>query len=161
MSFEQIWAQADPDAVSQSGDNLEPPEDGVHVVCLVDADAFVSKNDRPFVKLQFQRTDDDYQWAVLLGFKSQQQANMTKRQVRNLGVDVEQVTDLGELAAAVKAHVGEFYAVTVSTSGQFRNTYVDGHYRQPAGDVPAEVPQQLVQAPAQSVSAIGGDDVPF
>lgn len=165
MTFTDTWQNANPDAVGGGDDNLEPPADGQYTATLKDAAAFSSKDGRPFCKLVLCDEEQDYTWAVLLGFKSEQQANVTKRQIRELGVDVDEIGDLGDLDAAVKQHVGEFFDVGVKTSGKFRNTFINGAATGvPTGrsDVPTDT-SDFAPPPAQAaVSApVGDDDIPF
>lgn len=157
MTFDEYWANANPDAESGSTDTLDPPADGVYEVAMTSAAAFTSKDDVPWVKTSFKDVVSGYEWTVLHGFKSQAQANVTKKTCRTLGVLIDQVTSQDGLDEALKSCVGTFYAVTVKTNGQYRNTYVDGVAGSaPAGDFPA--------APAPSTAEPGmkeSDEVPF
>lgn len=138
MSFD-LWHTADPDAEAPAV-TLDPPADGVYEVALTDAAAFNGKDERPWVAMTFKDMASEYSWKVLHGFKSQGQANMTKKACRELGVLIDQITSQEQLDEALKSCVGGYYAVTVKTNGNFRNTYVDGPTSStppPAGDFPA------------------------
>lgn len=125
MSVDDVWANANPDAGPEEI-TLEPPEDGKHSALLVEGFAGVGKDSgNPFVSVVFQTPATGYKWKVLGGFKSQGQANMTKKLCRDLGVAVDSIS-FDQLADALAAKAGSYYSLTVKTSGQFRDTYVDG-----------------------------------
>jgi hypothetical protein len=149
MSFD-LWHTADPDAQADGG-TLTPPDDGVYEVALVDAAAFTSKNGVALVKTAFKDVVSEYEWTVLHGFKSQAQANMTKKTCRSLGIDIDNITSQDQLDAAAKELIGRYFAVTVKRDGKFENTYIDG----PTSGTP---PQAAASAPAAATST---DDVPF
>lgn len=145
MSFD-LWHTADPDAAGEGG-TLEPPADGVYQVTLVDAGAFTAQSSgKAFVKTELKDESTDYSWTVLHGFKSQAQANVTKKTCRTMGVDIDTVASEDALDTAMKALIGQYFTVTVKTNGQYRNTYIDG---------PAEASGMAPSAP------IATDDVPF
>lgn len=152
MSFDSTWSTADPDAVGNI-DNAEPPEPGVYDVTLIGAGAFTSKKQEDWVKLLWRRMPDGHEWPVLLGFASEKGANFTKRECRELGVNVDTVGSLDELDTAVKAYVGHYYTVEVVQNGEFRNTYLRGRM----SDVPADTSDF---APA-AVSGPVDDTIPF
>lgn len=158
MSFD-LWHTADPDAESEGG-TLEPPADGIYEVALTAASAFTAKESGvPFVKTSFKDVVSEFEWTVLHGFKSQAQANVTKKTCRTLGVDIDNVTSQEQLDQTLGQLVGTYYAVTVKTNGKFRNTYIDGPT---AGTVPASSSDF---PPQETVPAGGGatdeDDIPF
>lgn len=131
MTFDQAWKNADPDAVGS--DTGEPPEPGTYTAALMNAEAFLSKAKEAWVKLVWKIEAGD--WTVLLGFKSQGQANFAKNQIRELGVDVDGVSDLDELNAALTGVEGSFFDVEVVQNGEYRNTYVRG--KAPESSVPS------------------------
>lgn len=153
--FDNTWKNADPDAAG--GNDLEPPEDGAYDVALTEATAFESKEGKPFVKLVLRvvsLASRDYEWTVLLGFKSQSQANMTKRIVRDVGVDVDEVAGFEELGDALNTKIGQYYTVKVVTNGEFRNTYIEGPAN-PQTDIP--IPEMPVTVPETTDDG----DIPF
>ncbi len=154
MTFAETWPNADPDATG-SGDDLTPPADGLHEVTLVDGGAWTAKSGVDWCRFVFQLNDGSgYKWTVLHGFKSQAQANFTKREVRALGVDVGSVDSLEAMDSAIKALAGRYFEVRVERDGTFESTYVEGAAGQgaAAAAVPAAVP-----APAAGADK----DIPF
>lgn len=152
MSFDEHWESANADGPT----NNEPPEAGTYCVALIDGDAFVSKAGEDFAKLGFRDTASGHEWDVLLGFGSQGAANVAKGTCAAIGVSVDEVETLEDLASALKEHVGKFYDVTVKQNGDYRNTYIDGEAT--GTDVPAEMPEP------EAVAAGGGsddDEIPF
>lgn len=148
LNFGALWQNANPDAVG--GEN-EPPEPGRYEAALIDAGAAISKKEKPYQKMVWQRLEDKYEWTVIHGFGSEGAANMAKREARAVGVDVDSITSLDELDAGLKAQVGGYYIVDVQRSGDFTNTYVSGTL---TGDVPVDAPEPV---PA----AVADDSVPF
>ena len=146
--FTAIWSGANPDATNDS----EPPADGMYDVVLADAGAFLSKEKQePWVKLAFRTVADGHEWDVLQGFKSQKQANFTKKTVRDLGVDVDSIAGFEELDGALKEAVGRYFTVEVKTNGEFRNTYL----------VPDARPDIPVDAAFNATETKTDDDIPF
>lgn len=162
MSDFESWHTADPDAAG-GDDTLDPPADGTYHVALVEGSAFETKDgQKSFVKTTFKvlaGPSADYQWTVLHGFKSQAQANITKKTCRELGVDIDNVTSLQALNDAVVARVGHYFTVTVKTNGQYRNTYIDGD-AQPQGDLPVETGEKFAPDPVPA-GATAEADIPF
>lgn len=150
MNFGALYQNADPDAVG-GGDN-EPPEPGRYQVALIDAGAAISKREKPYQKMTWRRLEDEYEWTVIHGFSSEGAANVAKREAREIGVNVDEVTSLEELDAGLKEQVGGFFLVDVQKNGDFVNTYVTGRL---TGDVPMEAPEPV------AVGGSGDDDVPF
>lgn len=149
MTFTDTWTNADPDATG-GGD---PPEDGTHDVVLNDAGAFLSKEKQePWVKLSFRRLTDDHEWDVIQGFKSQKQANFSKKTCQLIGVDVDAVGDLDELDKALRERCGNYFTVEVKTNGDFVNTYV-----QEGAPAPDFVPPPV----AAAAEPVADDDIPF
>jgi hypothetical protein len=143
--FDNMWANANPDNAGGEGNDLEPPADGMYDVALLDAGAFVSKAGAPFVKMRWQvvsHAQQGYEWTVLLGFKSQTQADVTKRAVRDLGIQVDSLIGLEAVETAIKEKLGGYYTVEVvrkeSNGKVFPNTYLqDSRPAQP--DIPVPV----------------------
>lgn len=135
MGFADTWSDADPDG---NNDSANPPREGLFDVALVGARAFESKKGEDTVVLEFQTVDKQHQWSSLHGFKTPQAAGFTKGACQKIGVDVESVSSLEELDAALKAFVGGFYEVEVKKNGEFWNTYVNDGVGPPKADVPAD-----------------------
>jgi hypothetical protein len=156
-NFVDAWNNADPDA---AGSGEAPPE-GIYDVALTSADAFLSKSaGEPWIKLTFKVMSAQHQgheWDVLQGFKSQKQANFTKRTVRQLGVDVDTaVGGLDELGDLLQSAVGKYFVVEVKRTGDYLNTYLqDGSAQAP---VQTDFP---VDAPTAPASVTDDEPVPF
>lgn len=148
MSFAARWADADPDA---AGAENNPPEAGVYDVVLIEADAFTSKAGDDYVKLRWQRVDDPtWEWDQLQGFRTQAAASFAKREVRELGVDVDVIGSLDELRGAISTHIGSYYTVEVEQRGEYRDTYIRGSTR-----------PDLAAAPPPAAAETEPDDIPF
>lgn len=156
MSFNSTWHTADPDAVGNQ-DNPDPPNPGTYDVILIDASAFTSKKGEDWVALKWQLVGTDHAWSVLLGFRSEAAANFAKREVRELGVDVDHVASLDDLDTVLKQQVARFFSVEVVQNGQFRNTYIRGHAS--TSDVPVN-PGDFAPAVANG-PVPDDDDIPF
>lgn len=148
-SFDQAWADADPDKVGT--DNGEPPAPGTYTATLAVAEAFTSKKDEAWVKFVWRLLDQTDEWSVLYGFRSQAAANVAKNQIREVGVDVDNVAGLDGLDAALKQVVGGYFDIEVVQSGEFLNTYV-------RGKATSELPDSV---PAAAVATAQTDSVPF
>lgn len=152
MSFQEMWPTADPDAVGGGMNDLVPPADGKHVVTLVEAGAWVAKSGKETVRLRFQTCDAArYEWVVLYGFKSQQQANLTKREIRALGIDVDSLVSLEMVDQALQSVTGKWFEIEV-VRDRFENTYILG----PVTEAP---PVAARAAPA--AAPVPDDDIPF
>lgn len=158
MSFEDFRnANAD-------GDNdLDPPADGVYDCAVTVAEFFESKAGKPFVKIGLKvarGAKNGEEWTLLLGFKSQGQANMTKKTVRGLGVDVDAVSSWDELNQKMDHVVGQYFTVEVKTNGEFRNTYImEGPIQLGGSDIP---PPDMASVMANvGAGATDDSDVPF
>lgn len=159
MSFDAFMS-ADADAAGKQTDDLDPPADGTYEAALIDGEFFTAKSGKTFVKLHWRvasAQQTGYEWKVLLGFKSQEQANMTKAQVRELGIEVDALGSADELNDALKAKVGGYFAIEVSTNGTFRNSYVRGPVN--GSDVPID-PEAFEPEPA-GAQATADEEVPF
>lgn len=154
MNFAALYQNANPDAVG-GGDN-DPPEPGRYQVALIDAGAAISKRDKPYQKMAWRRVEDNYEWTVIHGFNSEGAANLAKREAREIGVNVDDITCLEELDAALKERVGGFFIVDVQKNGDFVNTYVTGRL---TGDVPIDT-SDMQPAPVAS-EITSDDDIPF
>lgn len=125
MSFQETWQNATADG----SNDAPPPDPGMYDVTLADARAFVSKKGEAWTTLTFRvesLRNKGHEWDVLLGYRSQKQANVAKATVSKLGVDVDAITGIEDLDAALKQLVGQMFAVEVKQNGEYRNTYVDG-----------------------------------
>lgn len=165
MSFASTWPQADADAVGNGGDDLTPPPDGTYTVTLVGGGAWVAKSSqKETVRLEFELCDGSgFRWSVLLGFKSQSQANMTKKQLRELGVPVDQLVSFDQFDGCIKQLIGRWFSVTVARDGKFENTYVDGA-AQPVDAQQAIAPvatAPVIPQTAPAAPVAGEDDIPF
>ena len=120
-----MWTNADPDAKGPIEEiTLEPPADGKVTAALMDVYAGEGKNG-PFISVTWQSLETQYKWKVLGGFKSQGAANMAKKMIRDLGVDVDNIA-FDQINDAARPRLGEYYNLTIKRSGKFANTYVDG-----------------------------------
>lgn len=158
MSFSDTWANA---TVEDQPDRTQPPEPGLYTAVIRDAKAITAKNSgKDFVILEFEGIDGaaaQHQWSVLQGFSSEQQASITKRVVRDVGVDIDNVTSLDDLDQALKAAIGQYFTVRVKQNGEYRNTYIDG----PATPIEQQqLPAAAATAPAGNGTA-DDDDIPF
>lgn len=163
MTFTDFF-NADPDA--QQSDDFDPPPDGTYTVALVDTFAGTSKAGNHGVMLTWKVVDvahNDHQWKVWLGTKSPDQASITKRSVRDLGVDVDQIDPAdgwdGVDLRLVEVR-GRYFQVTVKTNGKFRNTYVDGPAEGVQTDLPAATSAESGYAPA-AAAPTDDTDIPF
>lgn len=158
MSFEDTWNNADPDAVG--GDSGKPPEPGEYIVTLKGGRAGISKKGNAYAALTLSDLRTGHEWDVLYGFGTQAQANFAKNQIRELGIDVDAVTGLDGLDAALKEKAGTYYEVEVvapSKPEYDASTYIRGVADAgPVSDVPAEP----VGAPVVA-DGIDTEDVPF
>lgn len=157
LNFGELWQNANPDAL---GGNDTPPPDGVHDVALIDAEAFTKREDPSlsFQKMRWQLISDaEYEWDSFYGH--QKQANIAKRETRELGIDIDSIDSLAALDAALRAQVGTYYRVEVTRSkrddgGEWVNTYVRGLL---TPEVPVDAPQPV----AAGGGTAADDDVPF
>jgi hypothetical protein len=154
MSFDSTWPTADPDAVGNV-DNGEPPEPGFYDVVLIDASALTSKKNEDWVILKWQILGTDHDWPQVLGFRSEAAANFTKREVRELGVNVDQIGSLDELDTALRTQVAKFFRVEVVQNGDFRNTYIRGAANS-TSDIPVD-PGDF----APVTAGVPDEDIPF
>lgn len=152
VGFNDTWPNATADGNS---DDTTPPEPGLYEAALIVAKAFVSNAGDDWVKLEFRDVASGYDWAVLLGFKSQKQANVTKAACAKVGVNVEDVDSLEELSSALGCFEGRFFEVEVKQNGEFRNTYINGECE--TSEIPADT------SGMQPVGATHNpdDDIPF
>lgn len=132
-SFDETWADANPDATQSDG---EAPPDGMYDVALVGADAFTSKAGKDVAKLEFRTVDGEHEWTMLMGFASTKAAGFSKGTCLKIGVNVDEVSSLDALGEALRGFVGGFYEVVVERNGDFVNTYVNDGAPSPS-DVPA------------------------
>lgn len=155
-SFDEMWRQADPDAIG--GDDSNPPEPGVYTATLLDAGAFFSKVGDAIQKMRWGCVESPNEWTVIYGFKTQGAASFAKREARAVGVSVDAVSSIEELNMALQTYKGAYFEVEVTRNGDFLNTYIRGPVQ--AGSPLASVPAQ--QPAAQPTGAhIPTDDVPF
>jgi hypothetical protein len=130
--FDSAWGSASVGDGEQS--NFDPPPDGDHIAELRKASALTSKKGDDWVVLEFREIRSGHDWTVMLGFKSQGQANVTKTACFRLGVQVDEVFSLEQLGQELERKVGGYFEVTVQTNGEFRNTYINGPVRQADAD---------------------------
>jgi hypothetical protein len=157
--FDSAWGSATVDGDEQS--NFDPPPDGDHVIELRKASALTSKKGDDWVVLELRELRSGHDWTVMLGFKNQGQANLTKTACSRLGVQVDEVFSLEQLSQELERHTGGYFEVAVKTNGEYRNTYVNGPARQAdamaaagsVSDVP--VPQQEL-APVKAAAVVDG-----
>lgn len=157
--FNSQWADATVGDGEQS--NFDPPPDGDHIAELRKAQALRSKKDEDWVVLEWRELQTGHDWTLMLGFKSQGQANLTKTACSRLGIQVDEVFSLEQLDQELGRVAGGYFEVTVKTNGDFRNTYVNGPARsqqRPLTDVP--VPEDEMRPAAAAVTA-GDERVPF
>jgi hypothetical protein len=151
MGFNDTWENA----TAKGGGDNQPPEPGLYEAALTDTDAFVSKAGDEWVKLTLRRVTDNHEWDVMLGFKSQKQANVTKGTLARIGVAVDEVASFDDFKSALKAVEGRYYEVEVKQNGDFVNTYINEQV-----DGEPEVPADT--ADMQPAAAGGSDeDIPF
>lgn len=154
--FADTWGSANPDA---AGNDNEAPL-GDHTVALTAARAYMSKKkNEPWVSLTLKVVvprngiEAGYEWDELFGFRSQKQANVTKKTVRDLGVDVDNVGgSITDLHDALQVQLGKYYEVEVVQSGDWRNTYIKGEAL--GSDIPTDAPQADVPEAEK-------EDIPF
>lgn len=155
--FTSYWPTADPDAMGSS--NTTPPGIGEFGCILQDARAFTSRKGDDYVAFTLTEVQSQHTWDVLHGFSSQGQANMTKNQAREVGVDIAATTSIEVLDAQLKACIGGYFKVEVVQSGDFLNTYIRGRVNVGGEQAaPAVVPpaQPPAQPPAGTGFAPGG-----
>lgn len=157
--FNSEWNKATVNDGDQDSSFDPPADDGDYVIELVKGSALTSKKGDDWVVLELADVASGHAWTLMLGFKSQGQANVTKTACSRLGIEVEEVASLQELDVQLSLLAGRYFEVTVKTNGEYRNTYING---------PAVRPQQLpvsdVPVPEEELAAAGvddGDDVPF
>lgn len=155
MSGFETWGDATVTEGDQQQSNLDPPnQDGDYIALLVKATALTSKKEDDYVVLEWRELQSGWEWTVLLGFKSQAQANLTKTACSKLGLNVDEIVSLAQLADELSVLAGGYYDVHVKTNGEYRNTYVNG----PSIEERTDVPVPLVQVPAV---AADDDEIPF
>lgn len=148
------WQDADPDA---GFENSEPPDPGLYEVSVQDARAFESKAGDDILVVEFRVITGPltgHTWGVVNTFKSEGAVKVAKGMCSRLGVDVDGIGSLDELDTAVKAVLGNYYAVEVKQNGQYRNTYVEA----PLSDVPK---QGIPGMPDATAPAADDEPVPF
>lgn len=159
MSFSSTWPTATADAPA-GGD---APDPGLYTVAVIDAKAFTSKKGDDWVVVELRAIGGpaaDHEWPLLLGFKSQEQANFTKRACRDLGVDVDNIAGLDELDGALKqTAVGRYFNVEVKQNGEFRNTYLQGPAEGVQGDLDDAGPASAPNGGGEGLA--DDDDIPF
>ena len=154
--FTQVWGNANPDAVGNDNEPPDPALGPLFDVTLADTKADISKAGDPYFVLDWKIVAGpllDYQWDHYNGFKSQAQANISKKVARDLGVDVDALApSIEALHAALGEKRGQYYVVEVKQNGEYRNVYVqEGSARE--SDIPMDLPP--VPVPPES------DSVPF
>lgn len=155
------WNNANPDEAGGDEITLVPPADGQYSAMLVDTYAGIGKTSgNAFVSLTWE-APDGYRWKVLGTFKTRGAANMTKKMVRDLGVNVDHL-QFDEVGPAIKELEGAFYNLTVKRTprddgGQWENTYIDGPAQGGQTIAPGSEPPAAAPAPV----AAGDESIPF
>lgn len=149
MNFGEAWMNANPDDI---GGN-QPPEPGLHDAALVDTVAAMSKRGSLYMRLTWQRVEDRHQWDAMFGLGTPTGIALAKREARELGIDIDTVSTIEQLDAALATKRGGYYRVSVEQNGDYTNTYVRGVL---TPEVPVEAP-----APSSPTPAAANDDVPF
>lgn len=144
MSFAQAWQQA---SINQDGDSNNPPEPGLYDVAIIDTKAFVSKAGNEVLVIEMRVVAgpaEGYEWADVRGFGSEGQVKAAKSMCARLGVNVDAIGSLNDLAIELKRFEGLYYQVEVVQNGEYRNTYIQqqitpgqpGTANLPQSDVP-------------------------
>lgn len=163
LDFGSAWQQAEVNQGNSS--ELDPPEPGTYDAVLVGANAFTSQKGNGTVTVDWRVTGGDrdgYEWRDLRTLKSEGAIGACKTMCDRVGVDVDDVASLDELAYALKQHVGEFFEVAVVQNGEYRNTFVNGPAtgdRPPATDAPTSPADFAPVTPA--ALPIDDEDIPF
>ena len=161
MSFEETWGNADPDAVG--GESGKPPEPGEYIVTLKSGRAGVSAKGNAYAAITISDLRTGHEWDVLYGFKTQGAANFAKNQIRELGVNVDQVGDLDGLDTALKEKAGTYYEVEVVAANDPKydaSTYVRGVAEAAPPAAQSDIPSDAGPAPV-AAGALDTEDVPF
>lgn len=166
-------ANADPEAAGAGREsNWVTPADGVHQASLVHAEAFISEKGDAFVKLQWQvlgGPQNGYEWDVLSGARSPEQANFTAKMCVDLGTpDPRTLPGIEALDTALRQLVGTYYMVKTLTkpkkdgSGMLYSTYIEGKATAIQSDIPVTDAGQFTGAPATGGTPVTADEViPF
>lgn len=153
-TFDSEWNNAQVDGDQQS--NFDPPADGEYIVELKKATALTSKKGDDWVVLELRELELGYDWTVMLGFKSQGQANLTKTACYRLGIQVDEISSLSDLSDQLESCAGGYYEIEVKTNGDYRNTYINGPAR--PQDARTDVPVPIDRADFQPVPDTADDD---
>lgn len=160
-SFEDTWGNADPDAVG--GESGKPPEPGEYIVTLKAARAGESKAGNAYAAITVSDLRTGHEWDVLFGFKTQGSANFAKNQIRELGVNVDEVVGLDGLDSALKEKAGTYYEVEVVAANDPKydaSTYVRGVAEAAPPAAQSDIPSDAGPAPV-AAGAIDTEEVPF
>jgi len=151
----------------------EPPAPGTYQVELADGDAFTSKRGEDWAKLRWRvRVGhlQGHEWDVLWPLEEDSpRLDRTAKELTKLGVDLDGIADLSELAGAIGQRVGRRYRVAVSQNGNFTNTDTQGQDTQldlPVGNgaaVEPDLPVDVSDFETQTVKPglFDDDDIPF
>jgi len=164
MSFKEMWDKAGEDA-----DEYEPAAGG-HKVVIVGGSAFTSRAGDDYCKVELQELEGENagrRFEHFMGFKHETGARINREALLSYGLKApEEITDIIDLDAAIKALEGTQADVTVRYKDGYMNISVSGS-RPPAqqsfSDIPDEAAEEFKAAgKASFASAAGGDDsVPF
>jgi len=160
MSFKEMWDKAGEDA-----DEYEPAAGG-HKVVIVGGSAFTSRAGDDYCKVELQELEGENagrRFEHFMGFKHETGARINREALLSYGLKApEEITDIIDLDAAIKALEGTMAEVTVRYKDGYMNISVSGS-RPPAQQSFSDLPNEPDQKPAASfASAAGGDDnIPF
>jgi hypothetical protein len=160
MSFKEMWDKAGEDA-----DEYEPNPGG-HKVVIVGGSAFTSRAGDDYCKVELQELEGENagrRFEHFMGFKHETGARINREALLSYGLKApEEITDIIDLDAAIKALEGTQADVTVRYKDGYMNISVSGS-RPPAQQQIPDIPNDPEPKPAASfASAAGSDDsVPF
>ena len=147
----------------------EPPANGEYETRLTDTDIISAKDGRQFAKLTYTVVSGfarDHVWGVvhtLDALNAQGDPNpglaITKRTLRDLGVNVDEVQSIRDLRQELERVQGSLYLVEVSRNGQYVNTRPKRtleHYQ----ETMAKTGQPYGQPPPQNAILRGAEQTP-
>ena len=138
MSFKEMWDKAGEDA-----DEYEPAAGG-HKVVIVGGSAFTSRAGDDYCKVELQELEGENagrRFEHFMGFKHETGARINREALLSYGLKApEEITDIIDLDAAIKALEGTTAEVTVRYKDGYMNISV-------SGSRPPETQQQLSDIP--------------
>ena len=124
MSFKEMWDKAGEDA-----DDYEPAAGG-HKVVIVGGSAFTSRAGDDYCKVELQELEGENagrRFEHFMGFKHEVGARINREALLTYGLkNPEEITDIIDLDAAIKALEGTQADVTVRYKDGFMNISVSG-----------------------------------